>query len=196
MKKEADFKELPNTAAFQDTSTRELLESSNEVKDGYYLFKSNTREYNMFWPKNATKQFYNSNGQNYERFILEENDIEKNYSNEITTTFENRDDTKLLKNASLKVLSNYIGYDGEYREIKTDNKIIYYAKTEDVVQTDNNKVTFNLFFSYIKEISSGKGLEYIYSVRCLDAKHKDCKIDLENEEKRALMLMKNVKFID
>ncbi|WP_162987332.1 hypothetical protein [Metabacillus litoralis] len=195
MKKEPDSK-VPNTEAFQDTSTRELLESSNEVKAGYYLFKSNTKEYNMFWPENATKQYYDNNGQNYERFIFEESDEEKNYSNEITTTFENRGETDLLLNASLKVLSNYIGYDGEYREIKNNDKIIYYAKTEDLVQTDNNKVTFNLFFSYIKDRSSGKGLEYIYSVRCLDAKHKDCKINLENEEKRALMLMKNVEFID
>ncbi|UHA58891.1 hypothetical protein KDJ21_018965 [Metabacillus litoralis] len=53
MKKEADTKELPNTAAFQDEFTRSLLDSPEEVKEGYYLFKSKTGGYSMLWPKNA-----------------------------------------------------------------------------------------------------------------------------------------------
>jgi hypothetical protein len=46
-------KKWPNTAAFQDEYTREFMASTKEVKDGYYLFKSKTGGYTMWFPKDA-----------------------------------------------------------------------------------------------------------------------------------------------
>ncbi|UHA58888.1 hypothetical protein KDJ21_018950 [Metabacillus litoralis] len=73
MKKEADSKELPNTAAFQDEFTRSLLDSPEEVEDGHYLFESKTGGYSMLWPKNAVTDgppFYQRTKDSFEKIIF------------------------------------------------------------------------------------------------------------------------------
>ncbi|MDL4840514.1 hypothetical protein QQS35_08660, partial [Aquibacillus sp. LR5S19] len=45
--------QLPETKAFQDEFTREFMDSTEEVKDGYYLFRSKTDGYTMLFPENA-----------------------------------------------------------------------------------------------------------------------------------------------
>ena len=167
MKKEADSKELPNTAAFQDEFTRSLLDSPKEVKEGYYLFKSKTGGYSMLWPKNATTDgppFYQRNKNGFEKILFSEIDEEENYNYAFSTTYTTYGES--LIETSLNMLSASVGYNGQYEIIQTDKTIIYYAKLEDKIGTENEMVTSYNYFSYIVSKDSKKGIEYIFTANC------------------------------
>ncbi|WP_121661811.1 hypothetical protein [Metabacillus litoralis] len=195
MKKEADSKELPNTAAFQDEFTRSLLDSPKEVKEGYYLFKSKTGGYSMLWPKNATTDgppFYQRNKNGFEKILFSEIDEEENYNYAFSTTYTTYGES--LIGTSLNMLSASVGYNGQYEIIQTDKTIIYYAKLEDKIGTENEMVTSYNYFSYIVSKDSKKGIEYIFTANCFAELNSVCNIDPKVEEEKALIQMKNVTF--
>ncbi|KPB04291.1 hypothetical protein AAV98_12875, partial [Bacillus sp. CHD6a] len=46
--------DVPDTVAFQDEFTKDFLQSSEEVVEGHYLFKSRTDGYTVLFPVNAS----------------------------------------------------------------------------------------------------------------------------------------------
>ncbi|MDQ0231214.1 hypothetical protein [Metabacillus malikii] len=193
MDKEAEPKKWPKTPAFQDKDTRELLDSTEEVKDGYYLFTSYTGGYSMLWPVDAIKQFYENNGNSFERIIFGGSNKQENYSYEITTTFESPSLHTSI-NTNLNSLSNSLNYNGEYKEIRSNGLNIHYANKKQEINTQNGSYSDYHFFGYIHAEDSEQGLEFIYSIGCYEVKEKRaCKLDITNEENRALMLMKSIK---
>ncbi|WP_083584346.1 hypothetical protein [Bacillus weihaiensis] len=195
MKKEVDSMELPNTKAFQDEFTRSLLDSPEEVEEGYYLFESDTGGYSMLWPKDATTDgspFYQRNGDGYEKIIYSDASIEDNYHYSYTTTYETYGEN--LIDSILTTLSGSVGYTGEYKTIETEKTRIYYGKLQEKLKVDDRSATSYNFFSYIVSKDSQKGIEYIYSVNCYDELNRECNIDPKIEENTALYLMKNVSF--
>ncbi|MFV2049603.1 hypothetical protein KDJ21_018960 [Metabacillus litoralis] len=195
MKKEADSKELPITAAFQDEFTRSLLDSPEEVKEGHYLFKSKTGGYSMLWPKNAVTDgppFYQRNKDGYEKILFDElNEIE-NYHYSFSTTYTTYGDSVI--DSSLSLLSSSIGYNGEFQKIETSKTRIYYAKSQKKLEAEGRSTTSYRFFSYIVSKESQKGLEYVYIAKCLDESNGNCNINVSEQEEKALNYMKNVTF--
>ncbi|MCM3163295.1 DUF6792 domain-containing protein [Metabacillus litoralis] len=195
IKKEIDIKELPNTAAFQDEFTRSLLDSPEEVEHGHYLFESKTGGYSMLWPKNAVTDgppFYQRNKDGFEKILFSEIDEEENYSYAFSTTYTTYGDSLIETN--LNMLSASVGYNGDYDKIETDKTIIYYAKLEDKIGTENESITSYNYFSYIVSKDSKKGIEYIFTANCFDELNRVCNIDPKVEEEKALIQMKNVTF--
>ncbi|MFV2049602.1 hypothetical protein ACEWK1_19880 [Metabacillus sp. YM-086] len=191
MKKEADTKELPNTAAFQDEFTRSLLDSPEEVKEGYYLFKSKTGGYSMLWPKNAVTDgppFYQRTKDSFEKIIFYDRNEKGNYRYSFSTTYSTYGESAI--DSSLNLLSSGVSYFGEYKKIETDKTHIYFAKSEKSYEG----ATGYFFFSYITSKESQKGLEYIYSAECIDYSKSNCNIEIKKEEEKALHYMKSVKF--
>ncbi|WP_273126878.1 hypothetical protein [Bacillus weihaiensis] len=195
MKKEVDSMELPNTKAFQDEFTRSLLDSPEEVEEGYYLFKSDTGGYSMLWPKDAVTDgppFYQRTQDGFEKIIFDEIDEEKNYHYSFSTTYSTYGDKVL--DSSLSLLSSSIGYKGDYEKIETNKTFIYYGKSQKKLNTENRSTTSYRFFSYIVSKESQKGLEFVYIAKCLDEKSTKCNLNVEEEEKKALRYMRYVSF--
>ncbi|WP_226669689.1 hypothetical protein [Metabacillus litoralis] len=191
MKKEVDQKELPITAAFQDDFTKSLLDSSQEVEEGYYLFNSKTGGYSMLWPKNAVTDgppFYQKTKDSFEKIIFYERNEDENYRYSFSTTYSTYGESVI--DSSLGNLSDSVGYDGEYEKIETEKTRIYYAKSEDSFEGS----TTHFFFGYITSKETQKGLEYVFSAECIDSSSSNCNIDINKEEKKALHYMKTVKF--
>ncbi|MGG3792630.1 hypothetical protein ABEU90_17545, partial [Geobacillus thermodenitrificans] len=65
-------KEWPDTVAFQDEYTRKFLVSPKEVKDGYYLFRSQTGGFTMLFPEEARMDegLYEKHEKDYERSFI------------------------------------------------------------------------------------------------------------------------------
>ncbi|MCM3163294.1 hypothetical protein [Metabacillus litoralis] len=194
IKKEVDSKELPNTEAFQDEFTRGFLDSTKEVEDGYYLFRSKTDGYTMLYPSNAkiSEIPYEKNGKQFESVIFEENNRKKNYNYVFRTTYETYGDA--LLETSLKILSRSVGYSGDFNELEFGDNKIYYAKTEQPIESENRKATAYKFFSYIVSTNTKKSIEYIYTAMCFDESTIECNIDPKIEEDKALKLMKSIEF--
>src|SRR5690606_26543949 len=78
-----DSAELPNVVAFQDDFTREFMASTEEVEEGYYLFKSKTGGYTMLYPENAKMDeiYYEMSGEAFEaiHFSVEKDDSDYFY---------------------------------------------------------------------------------------------------------------------
>ncbi|TXC92674.1 hypothetical protein FS935_00220 [Metabacillus litoralis] len=191
MKKEVDREELPNTAAFQDEFTRSLLDSPEEVEDGYYLYKSKTGGYSMLWPKNAVTDgppFYQKTKDSFEKIIFYDRNEDENYRYSFSTTYSTYGES--IIDSSLGILSDSVGYDGEYEKIETEKTRIYYAKSEEPLEHS----TAYLYFCYILSKESQEGLEYVFTAQCLDKSKTNCDINIKKEEEKALHYMKKVKF--
>lgn len=189
MKKEVDREELPNTAAFQDEFTRSLLDSPEEVEEGYYLFKSKTGGYSMLWPKNAVTDgppFYQKTKDSFEKIQFYDRSEKENYDFSFSTTYSTYGESSI--ESSLNILSSGVSYFGEYKEIETEKTRIFYAKKELPLKLS----TAYFYFGYIVSKGNQKGLEYIYIAQCID--ESNCEIEVEKEEKKALHYMKSVTF--
>ncbi|MDQ0231211.1 hypothetical protein [Metabacillus malikii] len=195
MKKEAEPKEWPKTPAFQDEDTREMLDSTEEVQDGYYLYTSKTGGYSMLWPVDAIKHSYQNNGDSYEKIIFGASNKRENYTYEISTTYENASPEHLI-DSFLSILSSSLQYSGEYEEIKESNKTLFFAQEKDTLEsTDGRRGTYYSYFGYIRDNVTEQGVRYIYTVSCYDDENvKECNIDESKEKERTLMLMKSVNF--
>ena len=160
MKKEADSKELPITAAFQDEFTRSLLDSPEEVKEGHYLFKSKTGGYSMLWPKNAVTDgppFYQRTKDSFEKIIFYETNEKGNYRYSFSSTYSTYGESVI--ESSLGILSDSVRYNGEYEKIETDDSRIYFARS----QAKLTNSTSYRFFSYIASKKSERGRICLFS---------------------------------
>lgn len=184
-------KDLPNTAAFQDEFTSSLLDSTEEVEEGHYLLESDTGGYFMLWPKNAVTDgppFYQRTKDSFEKIIFYDRNEKENYRYSFSTTYSTYGESAI--DSSLGLLSDSVGYNGEYEKIETEKTRIYYAKSELTYKGS----TIYFFFGYITSKESQKGLEYVFSAECIDSSKSNCNIDIKKEEEKALHYMKSVKF--
>ncbi|MDL4840513.1 hypothetical protein [Aquibacillus rhizosphaerae] len=184
--------QLPETKAFQDEYTREFMDSVEEVKDGYYLFRSKTEGYTMLFPENAevSKMFYERNKDFFENLTFVDYSREENYNHRSDVMYSPYGEKDI--DINLESLSTKGGYSGDYQEIEEKNTRIYFAKEQKMYEEEGRKRTVYSFFSYIVPKGGSVGIEYIYSSFCYD--EETCNIDPEVEEDKALMLMKSVQF--
>ncbi|MDL4842637.1 hypothetical protein [Aquibacillus rhizosphaerae] len=185
---------LPETKAFQDEFTREFMDSTEEVKDGYYLFRSKTEGYTMLFPKNAviSKRSYERNKSPFESITFEDYSKKENYYFKYDVSFTSYGEDSIEN--SLEILSDSLDYSGDFKKITDENKLIYYAKKKQNFEADNRSRTVYFFLSYIVPKGGSVGIEYTYSASCYDELNSVCDVKPE-EEKKALMLMKSVEFI-
>ncbi|MDL4842639.1 hypothetical protein [Aquibacillus rhizosphaerae] len=185
--------QLPETKAFQDEFTREFMDSTEEVKDGYYLFRSKTDGYTMLFPKDAEildSPIYERDKDFFEFVNFVDYSREQNYNYEYDIMYSMYGEEGV--EVSLKGLSRRVGYSGEYQEIEGENTRIYYAKEQELYKSDERERTVYGFFSYIVPKGGAVGVEFIYSSHCYV--EEACNIEPEKEEEKALMLMKSVQF--
>jgi hypothetical protein len=196
MDSKAHPEKLPNTIPFQDEFTRKFMVSPKEVKEGYYLFKSRTGGFTMWFPKDAkiSNMFYEKHDKYFEALRCAGIREDENITYYIDMVYENRLRTEDIE-SDLFLLSADANYKGEYTKIEVDRSTIYFAKNENDISVNNKKNTDYKFFAYIKSKHSHQGVQFIYGVSCEDAT-RGCHIDLDKEEEWAKMLMKSIEFHD
>src|SRR5690625_3836589 len=190
---DADPKDLPDTIAMQDEFTREFMASAEEEEEGYYLFESKTGGYTMFHPINSkqSRTYYEKANDLFETLHFGESKKSSDLAYAIRSTYNQGRDTNDIE-LYLTLLSDSIDYDGEYEEIELDDKVIYFARKSEKVNSNVNNA-FD-FFGYIKSKDSNQGVRYIYVVTCFD-EGDDCDYDFDAVEEEVKQLMKSIKFI-
>jgi len=191
-------KEWPDTVAFQDEYTRKFLVSPKEVKDGYYLFRSQTGGFTMLFPEEARMDegLYEKHEKDYERSFIRGSRKKENVAYTIHVIYENDEITEDI-DTNLFLLSSkaYADYDGEYKKMKGDKVTIYFAKKERHTSNNGKQNVVYKFFASIKSNHSHQAVQFIYTIGCDDI-NKKCHIDVAKEEERAKMLMHSIKFQD
>ena len=189
---DADPKDLPDTIAMQDDFTREFMSSAEEEEEGYYLFESKTGGYTMLYPVNSkqSRTYYEKVNDSYEALHFGESKKSFDVAYAIRSTYNQGKDTNDIE-LYLTLLSDSIDYDGEYEEIELDDKVIYFARKSEKVNSNVNNA-FD-FFGYIKSKDSNQGVRYIYVVTCFDEED-DCDYDFDAVEEEVKQLMMSIKF--
>lgn len=131
---EASPSKLPNAEAFQDEYTRQFMYSTEEVKEGYYLFESLTEKYMMDFPEDG--------------IVMDHIKTEDNTSETITFLFTFNDESlsqlnyefifflKRLEDGeeALQKIQIYpdtdFDYNSEMEKIETKDTMIYHALLE------------------------------------------------------------------
>ncbi|MBA4536362.1 hypothetical protein H1Z61_04195 [Bacillus aquiflavi] len=189
--KELSPEELPQVEAFQDEFTRQFLDSTKEVKPGFYLFRSGTNGYTMLFPENAqlSDEFYGIHKKSFEKI-----DIGAPFGENISYYvniwyFETHPNSY---QSDLSNLQSRVKYEGEFEEISLPDKQIYYAKREK--KFENTNLVDYFFFSYIKAKNSKQAIQFIFNIGC-DDENKPCQLDVNEAEQLAKMLMESITFI-
>src|SRR5690625_2927669 len=189
---DADPEDLPDTIAMQDDFTREFMASAEEEEEGYYLFESKTDGYTMLYPINSKLDdiYYEKVNDSYEALHFCESKESSNVAYVIRSIYKQGENTNNIE-LYLTLLSDSLDYDGEYEEIELDDKVIYFARKSEKVNSKVNNA-FD-FFGYIKSKDSNQGVRYIYAVTCFDD-NDDCDYDFDAIEVEVKQLMKSIKF--
>lgn len=187
---------IPETEAFKDDFTREFIKSPDETEDGYYTFVSKTKGYTMLFPVDATisSAAHDYQDDYFETFNFGESIDEENLSRYYTVTYEDKPSTKDIE-YNLELLTEHIGYESEFKEIRTGDNVIYYGKgNKELTHNETGKkVMFYGYFGYIQSQKDQEGLHFFYETTCRKA-DKPCEINEQVEEERALLMMKSIQF--
>lgn len=188
-----DPKKLPDVMAFQDEFTRGFMGSTKEVEDGYYLFESGTGGYTMLYPEDAR-----INHLTYERlddyfeYMSYGGENEKITGSRYTiNAIYDRGEKSTSLNGLLGLLSSSVNYEGEYDNIKYDDKEIHFATKEYIAEESNQNAYF--FLVVVLSNESDQAVSYVYDISC-NAGYKGCFYDMEAVEKEVMKVMESVEF--
>jgi hypothetical protein len=183
---------LPDTVAFQDEFTREFMDSTEEVEDGYYLFRSQTDGYTMLFPKNGklSQKANEVQGDFFETISFGNKSEEGHISFFHKITFEDKPTTKNI-DINLEILSSSVGYNGDYEHFENEKNSYYFAT--DTYESD--KKEYYRYFGYIKSKNNDKGIEFLIDSTCSNVDIK-CNLGSNEQVEYALKLMKSVEFTD
>lgn len=180
------------TTAFKDDFTSKFMDSKEEIQAGYYRLKSMTGGYTMLFPVNAkiSKEDFSLNSSAFETYSFAEEVKKENLAYDYKITYENRSITSDI-DLNLELLSNSVGYEGEYEEFVHEGKTYYYAKD---VSTDEKATTYH-YLGYIKSTQSDQAISYVMD--SMDADHSgNGKSKSDKLEERFLLLIKSIDFFE
>ncbi|MDY0405171.1 hypothetical protein P5G51_006925 [Virgibacillus sp. 179-BFC.A HS] len=190
---EMNPKDLPDVTAFQDDFTREFMASTEEVANGYYLFKSKTVGYTMWYPEDAkmSAAYYERDKNNYEAIDFSgENEKITGGPYYINAIYDDKHDTKNT-DIYLGLLSDSLDYEGEYKKQDYKEKTVYFAKMK--YTTKDKKSNTYRFFGLIKSKKHHRMISYVYNVKC-NKKQSDSDFDLGAIGKEVKKVMENIEF--
>jgi len=183
---ETDLDELPEVRAFTDSFTRDFLQSTEETREGYYLFVPGTGNYRMDFPAEGVigQRAYSIRKKGYEEFPIH---IKDETGSEIRVNYYS-DNTKALLKNDLHAFKKRLGYEGDFKKVKKNDRTLYYAHYEDDV--------FRTYAGYILNERGTGGIEVIYNIDCQDERKAICEKNKKNDKERAMKWMESVQFIN
>src|SRR5690625_469055 len=178
--------DLPDVHAFNDTFTRDFLQSTEETEKGFFPFLSKTKKYKMDFPAGGVidNRMYS---------------VKENVHEEVTISIEDEtgfgmhviyfaDNTKDLLKDDLNAFKKRLGYDGDFEEMKKNDQTLYYAHYE--------RYGSRTYVGYVLNEQDSGGIEIIYKIDCQDEKEEICEKNRQSDKRRAMKWMESVQVIN
>src|SRR5690625_2534665 len=183
---EIDKDDLPEVRAFNDSFTREFLQSTEETREGYYPFVSGTGQFKMDFPAEGVigQKAYFIKEKRYEEFPIH---IKTETGSKVRINYYS-DDTKELLKENLNAFKTRLGYDGDFEKLKGDNQTLYY--------TDSEGSGFLDYLGYVQNEKGKGGIELVYEIDCRGEKKEICEKNKQIDKERAMKWMESVQFIN
>lgn len=180
-----------DAAALQDEFTREFIDTSVEVEEGYLQFQSKIGGYTMLYPENAIADpmTYETSGETFElmKFGSEKNN---NLSLLVYASYNKNKDTNEA-DLYLELLSSKYKYYGEYEKIELVDKNIYLATKKH--NTKKNGLSSFSVLGFVQSKSSNQAVRYEYNQICYETE-KGCNYKENDIINEALKLMESITF--
>lgn len=188
---EMNPKDLPEGRAFEDEFTRGLLQSTEEVSQGYYSFVAKNRKWKSAFPKDGlTNDLDYTSKDNFESLIYTDWEDGKDTSATVNVSYYssfNPGHVESKKNG----LRSKTGYHLDFEEIPRDNQTYYIASFEEKVEEEKNALLYG-YVAYIQKESEAGGIYVIYRISC----EVDCEESKEAELKETYDWIKTIQFVD
>ena len=183
---EMDTEDLPDVRAFDDEFTRDFLQSTKEVREGYYPFLSGTEKYQTDFPASGVlgEKSYYKRDDTYEELAIH---IKEPNSSIIRINYFQDDSLDLLKD-NLDAFKTRIGYEGDFEEIEKNNRTIYYANYE--------RSGYRTFVGYVLSQKNMGAVEITYKIDYRDVEKDMKNKHKESDQERALKWIESVEFSD
>lgn len=185
--------ELPEDPAVQHTYTRSFLVSPEQVEEGFYEMRTWTDAYTMWIPAEASldETYYSKRDRQWEQFLYGWENEADNISYGLIGQFEDRDDSEV---ASLRYLTRFMQFGGDYTTSEDEENIYYYGKQiTEVGNSSDEKVAVYSYIGFIKHKNSGKSLGLVYEQNCSDWSN-NCELDTEQTVEHFWKILKSVDF--
>src|SRR5699024_3753877 len=173
---EIDKDGLPEVRAFNDSFTREFLQSTEETREGYYPFVSGTRNYKIDFPSSGVigDRSYIKKKNEYEEFPIH---IKEGTGVKIHINYYSHHRTEQLT-ADLNRFKKRQGYEGDFKRLEKDNQTLYYTKSEGR--------GFRDYLGYVQNEKGMGGIEIVYEIDCQDEKKAICEKNKQSDKERAM----------
>ena len=180
--------DLPDVRALQDEFTRNFIQSTEEVEDGYYPFLSGTGQYKMLFPAEGLidNRGYSVREKSYEAFltaVINDNDT----ASQITVDYYGTE-TAEDSSTSLKHLEGRVGQELDFTKTELETTIVHHAP----ISFEGN--IFGIA-AYVRNATGNGGIEIIYDTDC-DVEQVDCTTFRQEEEKKIVHWISSIEFIN
>jgi hypothetical protein len=183
---EMDTQDLPNVPAFQDEFTRDFLQSTKPVREGFYPLEAKSGKFTMDFPgdMNIVERSYNKSSKNDSEFLT------------ISHTDESLD---VFTNIQLK----YYGFMSDVESTKDELS----AKRNEELQFQSKNTEFKGQNIEVADYSSGhfpgfatliwndndENIQIFTDMTCSEDIDTDCSKLVESEKERILIIFQSIK---
>ncbi|MBD1221844.1 hypothetical protein [Virgibacillus halodenitrificans] len=180
-----NVEDLPDVRAFQDEFTREFLQSTEETREGYYLFMSGTGAYKMDFPAGGIvgEKGYALEGERFESFRIGVK--EKQIASSINFKYKNEKRNNVEVN--LDMLKTSMNKSLQFEKLSLKGKDIYLARFE------NESGSYGMV-GYIQNKLSTGGVSAIYTSECTE-RPKSCEDINEINNNKMINWLKSIEFV-
>ncbi|TDL30935.1 hypothetical protein E2R51_16565 [Jeotgalibacillus sp. S-D1] len=184
---------LPKARVFQDPFTRQFVQSSQEVEQGYYLFESGTRKFEMMIPGEAVMDGigYSLEGNNdYESFLLYIYHPDGSLSH-LQITFISINDARFIQDY-LKITQSHAGEELAFNKTEMEDRDLYFAPAQPNILIDLQRIGY---VAYLQNRAGTGGIQIYYDTFCDKGNAVSCE-ELKAEEKKKIQkLIFSIKFL-
>ena len=185
---EMNEKELPDVRAFEDEFTRSFLQSTEEIKPGYYPFVSGTGAYKIDFPSGGTidQKSYAQKEDGYEGLLIgveNENGIGSLIKVNYYSYKKNGEEE-----SSIDALEKRVGEDLNFEKNETKHQTFYNAP---FTYGDNEYG----IASFIQNKQEGGAIYVIYTAECVLSKQ-ECTDAQEKKKKDILDWIGSIEFLN
>lgn len=155
---------LPKVRAFQDPFTRQFVYLAEEVEQGYYLFKSGTRKFQMMIPGEAVMDGigYSVEGNNdYESFLLYIYHPDGSLSH-LQITFISINDPRFIEDY-LKITQSHAGEELSFEKTELEDRDLFFASAQAHTLIDLHRIGY---VAYLQNRAGTGGIQMYYDTFC------------------------------
>ncbi|MFS0752094.1 hypothetical protein [Oceanobacillus sp. 1P07AA] len=185
---EMNAEDLPDVPALQDEFTREFIQSTEPVREGFYPFLSKSKSFTMDFPEEMVVNYkFHNIGPNNRSETITFSHIDRGEEVFLNFSLDYYKGEPIEENVEDRISKSH-GEDLEFKKIKTENDT-----TLSVADYKFNEQLYNIAGFSWNEIGN---IDISISLRCNDIlDSEDCQKQIINHKEKVIELLKTINIV-